>query len=190
ADRINPVAAKMLSYLPPPTNEVSDGNNNFFSVPEINDRSIMYTGKVDHRFTDSVSLSGFYLYNKSNEPCGNEIYPGLDHPNRFIDRADYILKRRVHVLALNNTWLPSNNTVATFRYGWTRFVDNNTLSIDYDPADLGFNQSFLDSLQVDKFPRATITDYYSFGAIDPNRINWYSWAANGAVSRLMGRHSI
>src|SRR5690606_22161142 len=69
-------------------------------------------------------------------------------------------------------------------------IDNNTLSIEYDPAQLGFHQSFLDSLQVDKFPRATITDYYSFGAIDPNRINWYSWSANGTLSRLMGRHSL
>ncbi len=32
---------------------------------------MMYTGKVDHRFTDKVSLSGFYLYNKSDEPCAN-----------------------------------------------------------------------------------------------------------------------
>ncbi len=62
---------------------------------------------------------------------------------RFIDRSDYILKRRVHVLALNNTWLPGNNTVFTLRYGWTKFQDQNTLSVEYDPAQLGFASSFL-----------------------------------------------
>ncbi len=165
ANRMNPVGVKMLTYLPQPTREVSDGSNNLDTIAEINDRAIMYTGKVDHRFTDKVSLTGFYLYNLTNEPCANLVYPGLNEPNRFIDRADYLLKRRVHVLALNNTWLPTNNTVVTARYGWTRFHDNPSLSIDFDPAQLGFDQSFLSALQVKKFPRVTIADYYALGAI-------------------------
>ena len=57
------------------------------------------------------------------------------------------------MLALNNTWLPSNNTVLTLRYGMTKFIDDNTLSIDFDPATLGFSQTFLDQIQVDKYPQ-------------------------------------
>ncbi|HYB95660.1 MAG TPA: carboxypeptidase-like regulatory domain-containing protein, partial [Vicinamibacterales bacterium] len=190
ANRLNPVAVKMLSYLPNPTSDVSRaGTNNFASIAEINDRAIMYTGKVDHRFNDRVSLSGFYLYNASDEPCANSVYPGLNHPNRFIDRSDYLLIRRVNVLALNNTWLPSNNTVATLRYGQTKFIDDDTLSIDYDPADLGFSSTYLNQIQVKKMPRVDITDYYAFGAIDPTPRNWYSWSANGAVSKLVGTHT-
>ena len=189
ANRMNPVAVKMLSYLPSPTRDVSNGSNNFDSIAEINDRAVMYTGKVDHRISDKISLNGFYLYNKTNEPCANSVVPQSD-PNAFIDRADYILKRRVHVLALNNTWLPSNNTVVTLRYGWTKFQDQNTLSVEYDPKQLGFNSSFTNGLQVQKFPRANITDYYAFGAIDPNRLFWNSWAANGTVSKLLGSHTV
>ena len=96
----------MASYLPVPHRDVSNGNNNFESTAEIEDRAIMYTGKVDHRFTDKVSLTGFYLYNKTDEPCANYWEPGLNGANRFIDHGDYLLLRRVHVLALNNTWLP------------------------------------------------------------------------------------
>jgi hypothetical protein len=189
-NRLNPVGVKMVSYLPDPTRNVSDGNANFASIAEINDRAMMYTGKMDHRFNDKVSLNGFYLYNKTDEPCANLMYPGLNHPNRFVDRQDYLLKRRVNVLALNNTWIPSNNTVITARYGWTRFIDNNTLSIEYDPAQLGFAPSFLDAIQVDKFPRVSVTDYREFGAIDPNRINWYSQSANATMSKLLGSHTI
>ncbi|MFM8532159.1 MAG: carboxypeptidase regulatory-like domain-containing protein, partial [Acidimicrobiia bacterium] len=112
ANRLNPVAVKMASYFPNPTRDVSNGSNNFDSIAEINDRAVMYTGKVDHRFNDKVSLAGFYLYNLTNEPCANSVVPQSE-PNAFLDRDDYILKRRVHVLALNNTWLPGNNTVAT-----------------------------------------------------------------------------
>jgi hypothetical protein len=190
ANRLNPVGVKMVSYLPEPTRNASDGNANYDSIAEINDRAIMYTGKADHRFNDKLSLTGFYLYNKTDEPCANLMYPGLSNPLRFIDRQDYILQRRVNVLALNNTWLPTNNTVATFRYGWTRFLDNPTLSIAYDPADLGFNSSFLNSILVDKFPRVTVTDYREFGAIDPAERNYYSQSANAALSKLYGSHTV
>jgi hypothetical protein len=187
--RLNPVAVKMMSYLPNPSSDVSNGTNNHASIAEINDRAVMYTGKVDHRFTDSVSLNGFYLYNKTDEPCANSVVPQSE-PNAFIDRSDYILKRRVQVLALNNTWLPSNNTVVTLRYGWTKFQDQNTLSVEYDPSQLGFASSFLSPLQQKKFPRVSVTDYYAFGAIDPNVLFWNSWAANGTVSKLLGSHTV
>lgn len=189
ANRLNPVGVKMLSYLPNPTSDVSNGSPNHASIAEINDRAIMYTGKVDHRFSDSVSLNGFYLYNKTDEPCANSVIP-QGEPNAFADRADYILKRRVQVLALNNTWLSGNNTVFTMRAGWTKFQDQNTLSVEFDPTTLGFDSSFTDALQVKKFPRATLTDYYAFGAIDPNILFWNSWAANATMSKLLGSHTI
>jgi trimeric autotransporter adhesin len=190
-NRLNPVAVKMLSYLPDPGQGTSRaGVNNWPGLAEINDRAIMHTVKADHRFSDSVSLSGFYLYNKTDEPCANTLYPGLNNPNRFIDRADYLLLRRVHILALNNTWLPGNNTVATLRYGLTQFIDDDTLSIDYDPADLGFSQTYLGQIQTKKMPRVTPSEYYAFGAIDPTERNWYSWSANGALSKLLGSHTL
>jgi hypothetical protein len=188
ANRINPVTSKMLSYLPNPTTDISNGTNNFASIAEIEDRAIMYTGKVDHRWSDALSSQAFYLYNKTNEPCANQLIK-QGEPNAFAERNDYILKRRVHIAALNNTWLPGNNTVITARYGYTRFSDQNTLSVEYDPAELGFDQNYLSVLQVKKFPRATMTDYASIGAIDPNRLVWYSQAANAAISKLVGRHT-
>ena len=188
--RLNQVAVNMLNYLPTPQRDVSDGSSNFSSTAEINDRAMMYTGKVDHRFSDAVSLSGFYLYNATDEPCANYIYPGLSDPNRFVDNGDYLLVRRVHALALNNTWVPTSNTVVTLRYGWTQFIDDDTLSIDFDPSTLGFAPAFSSAIQTPKFPIVNLNnDYYQLGAIDPTDRNWYSWSANGAVSKLVGRHT-
>ena len=189
ANRLNPVALKMLSYLPNPTRDVSNGSNNFDSIAQIEDRAMMYTGKVDHRFSDKVSLNGFYLYNKTNEPCANTVFVGLSDPNRFMDNSDYILKRRVSMLTLNNTWLPSNNTVATLRYGFTKFIDDDTLSVDYDPTQLGFSSNFINQMQVKKMPKFFANGYYQTGAIDPTPRNWYSWSANGTVSKLFGSHT-
>jgi trimeric autotransporter adhesin len=189
-NRIDTVGRNMANTYPLPTRDVSDGSSNFESTAEINDRAIMYTGKVDHKFTDKVSLSGFYLYNLSNEPCANYWEPGLNGPTRYADPNDYILERRVNVLALNNTWLPSNNTVLTLRYGLTKFIDDNTLSIDFDPSTLGFSSNFLDQTTVDKYPQVRVNEYGDQGAIDPVPRNWYSWSANGTYTRLAGRHTL
>ena len=102
-----------------------------------------------------MSLTGFYLYNRTDEPDADYFEVGLNGATRFADPNDYLLKRRPQILALNNTWVLSNDSVLALRYGWTRFVDNSTMTIDFDPAELGFSQTFLD--QVDqtggpKFP--------------------------------------
>lgn len=196
ADRINPVSAAITGYLPNPDVDVSNGSNNFTRTAELVNRAIMYTGKVDHTINEQVSLTGYYLYNRSNEPCADYWEPGLDGANRFADPGDYLLQRRVNVLALNNTWIPGNNTVVTLRYGYTRFIDTDVTSIDFDPSTLGFSPTFTDGLQQPKFPQIRVTDYNSSdytrlaGAIDPTDRNWHSWSVNGALTRLMGRHTL
>jgi hypothetical protein len=189
--RINAVGSALAKTYPTPKRDESIlGSNNFESTAEIEDRAMMYTGKVDHRFSDKVSLTGFYLYNKSDEPCANYWEPGLNGPHRYADPGDYLLIRRVNVLALNNTWIPGNNTVLTLRYGMTDFVDDDTLSIDFDPATLGFEQPFLNAIQVKKYPIVNVTEYGAQGAIDPTPRDWYSWSANTTLTRLAGRHTL
>ncbi|MFA5907395.1 MAG: TonB-dependent receptor [Vicinamibacterales bacterium] len=187
ANRINSVGKAIAGSYPAPKSDVSNGSANYSTDAQVKDFAMMYTAKVDHRINDKISLSGFYLYNKTDEPCSNFWTPGEHNP---IDPNDYLLARRVQMVALNNTWLPSNNTVVTLRYGYTRFIDDDTLATEYDPSTLGFSSNYLNSLQVKKFPIVTATDYDSMGAIDPTPRNWYSWGANGAVSKLLGSHTV
>ncbi len=186
ASRISTVGKNLVANYPTPQNDVSNGSANYATDAQVKDFAMMYTGKVDHRFNDRLSLSGFYLYNKTDEPCSNFWVPG---EHNAIDPNDYLLARRVQMVALNNTWLPSNNTVVTLRYGWTRFLDDDTLSVDYDPSQLGFSSTFLGQMQIKKYPNITATDYGGQGAIDPTPRNWYSWGANGAISKLVGSHT-
>ena len=194
AGRISPVAQKMLGYLPLPLVNVDNGAANFSSQAVINDKfQQLYSVKVEHKFTDKVALTGFYLYNRTDEPCSNYI-AGLEDPNRFIDVNDYILKRRPQILAINNTWIPSDSSVLALRFGWTRFPDNPSLSIDYDPAQLGFSQSFLGLVNqtgVPKFPIVNFTGgYRGLGAQDPVKDRVYkSWGTNAAYSRFVGTHT-
>jgi hypothetical protein len=194
ANRINPIAQKMLSYVPLPQVNVDNGTTNFTSQAQIDDYFQQeYTGKIEHKFTDKVALTGFYLYNRTNEPCSNYFEPGLNGPNRFVDPADYLLKRRPQIVALNNTWIPSDSSVIALRFGWTRFPDNSTMTIDFDPATLGFSPTFLNEVGqtgVPKFPIANFTGgYRSLGAINPSSRTYKSVGGNMAYSKFVGTHT-
>jgi hypothetical protein len=195
ANRINPIAQKILSYVPMPQRDVDDGASNYSSQALLNDKfQQLYSVKLEHKFTDNVSLTGFYLYNRTDEPCANYI-AGQEDPNRFIDTADYILKRRPQIVAINNTWVLSNSSVMALRFGWTRFPDNPSLSIDYDPTQLGFASNFASLVEQTGVPKFPIIDfqttYRDYGHQDPvkNRV-YKSWGANGVYSKFFGTHTV
>ena len=135
ANRINPVAAAMIKYMPLPDTNVDNGSTNYNRTSLINNNfETEITAKVEHKFSDKVSLTGFYLYNRPTSRAQN--YFGTadqTEPNRFADPNDYILVRRPQLLALNNTWVLSDSSVMSLRFGLTRFPDNNTLSIPLRP---------------------------------------------------------
>jgi trimeric autotransporter adhesin len=199
--RINPVAANMLKYLPLPDIDRDNGSPNYTRTSLIKSSGTQeYTGKVEHKFTDNISLSGFYLWNKSDEPCANYFSPqgqsfaDQKDPNRFADPGDYLLKRRPWILALNNTWVLNNTTVLALRYGATDFPDNDKLTVDFDPSTLGFSQTFLSQMQVQKFPSIRVRGYDSFasqtlGAINPTDRDWYSQSVNGSLTKIVSNHS-
>jgi hypothetical protein len=200
---INPVAAAILKYLPMPDRSVDNGTTNYTRTALIDNRFQQeYTVKIEHKFTDKVSVSGFYLYNRTNEPDADYFQPGLNGPNRFADPNDYLLKRRPQIIAVNSTSTLSTSSVLALRFGWTRFPDNNTMTADFDPATLGFSPAFLNQVSLKKFPtirvrgydqatanRTSPQDAATMGALDPTQINWKSLTFNGSYSKFVGRHT-
>ncbi len=201
ASRINPVARNMLQYLPLPDVDRSNGSANYNRTSLINNEFIkMYTVKGEHKFTDNVSLTGFFLWNASDEPCANYFSPNANTAadqkgeNRFADPNDYLLVRRPKIVAVNNTWVMGDNSLLAMRFGWTEFPDNNTLSVEFDPRTLGFSQNYANQIQLNKFPYVRIRGYdtnanRTLGAINPTQINWQSTSANMSYTKLLGTHT-
>src|SRR5438094_2279528 len=199
ANQINPVAAAMLKYMPMPDRTLDHGNTNYTHTALINNRFQQeYTIKIEHKFTDKTSVSGFYLYNRTNEPDADYFEPGLNGPNRFADPNDYLLKRRPQIIAVNSTSTLSPSSVLALRFGWTRFPDNNTMTANFDPATLGFSPAFLSQVSLKKFPDVRIRGYdqstlpatpVTMGANDPTQINWKSMTFNGSYSKFIGTHT-
>jgi hypothetical protein len=59
ADRIDPVAARIMALVPLPN---TTGGNNFIRQPNVEDESERYLGRVDFRVSDNDTVFGRYIY--------------------------------------------------------------------------------------------------------------------------------
>src|SRR5215468_4468436 len=185
ANRINPVAKAVSQFFP----KVPSGTS---STASLIDRANQATGKIEHRWSEKFTTTGFYAWYDSREP-ESRFYaknPG-ENPG---DPAEGALFRTVHAVAINNIITTSNNTVFAFRYGYTQFVDDD-IPNQFDPSTLGFSQNFLSAIPFKKFPVFGISGYGTvnfdtFGDRDPQDTTFYGHSVNASVSKLLGRHTI
>ena len=190
AELIDPVGRSIVDLMPQPDQQISNQTTNYVRTATIQDSADQFMFKGDHKFTDAVSLSGVYLYNKTDEP-----YAVYWDENIFQAPGAAPLKRRIHVGVVNNTWIPNSSTVVSLRYGQTSFVDDCGISItEFDPATLGFASSFTNDIRLKKHPAIELDDEYGeggdVGSGEFTAIDWNSWGVNGAVSKLFGSHTI
>ena len=183
ANRISPFAREYLKAIPLPSIVLATGIGNLPAQDVIKDKAQQGSLKVDHHFSDTVGLSGVYLYQNSSEPNRNFF------PDARYAYPSYQLDRAINVFVLNNTYIMNSSTVATLRFGMNTFGDYNSLPFDYDPAALGFSPSFLSAMPVKKFPSVTNTGFQGTGFSGVNNRDYYSYGGNGTITRLIGGHS-
>lgn len=187
-ERINPVARTLLQFLTLPTS----GNQRPAAAPLL-ESAKQVTLKLDHRFGDRLISTLMYAYNDSLGAFLPRFYgekPG-DNPG---DPGEVVVPRRVHVVALNNTFTPKGDTVVNVRYGFTSFEDD-VLPTEFDLATLGFSPSFIKATNSRKFPLIVIQGYgnpsaWALGSLGPADTTYYSHSANASVSKLFGRHTM
>jgi hypothetical protein len=175
-DRLNPVGLNLAAYI------AARGEGDVSASANVVDAADQFSLKLDHRFSDRAQLTGTYMYYDSEEPF----------PQFFGGPADTnngVLFRRVNLLALNQTVIPSDDRVLTFRYGYFSFDDDYRVP-EFDPAELGFSQRFLNQISANIFPNFYIDGHGWFGswAADDDRL--YSHSVNGTVSQIVGNHCL
>jgi hypothetical protein len=197
----NPAGSGLINAWPTKTvsgREITaneDGNPNARDTARIVDAADMFTLKIDHRFTDSVSLNGFYLYNKTDEPGSGIMSPEFV----FIEnQAEFFttLRRRPHALVFNNTNILNDSTVLTLRYGWTTWQDQTDFGgFPGGLGSIGFSSNYVNALHPDgpgMFPALSFNDAVNdVGGWGGSRRRWKApLAINGTLTKLMGNHSI
>lgn len=168
-----------------------DDNPNARDTARIVDAADMFTFKGEHKFTDRWSLSGFYVYNKTDEP-GSGIMP-----RDFVyieNQAEFFttLRRRPHALVFNNTNILNDTTVMTLRFGWTTWQDQTDKGA-FSPglASLGFNPTYVNAVaEKDVFPSLNFDNVADAGGWGGSRRRWNGpFAVNGTLTKLWGTHS-
>ena len=153
----------------------------------------MYTFKGEHKFTDNWSLSGLYIYNKTDEP-GTSI---MNADKLFMADQDQWfgpLRRRPHVLVFNNTNVLNNTTVLSLRYGFSTWQDSCDAQL-YSPGiqSIGFSPNFVNALGPggsEVFPSLQFDSTEAVGGWGPIPTRWKGpYAINGALTKLKGTHS-
>src|SRR5437588_676784 len=173
-----------------------DYNTNANGTAFIVDKAGMYTWKAEHKFTDKWSLSGLYIYNKTDEPGSTIMKPDKLF---MADQDQWFgpLRRRPHVLVFNNTNVLNNTTVLTLRYGWTTWQDScDKQAFTPGIQSLGFSPTYVNALGPggkDTFPSISFPDgdVESVGGWGGIPVRWKGpYAINGALTKLFGSHSV
>jgi len=196
---VNQVGLNILKLWPTetingPMAQNEDGNTNANGTAFIVDKAQMYTGKIEHKFTDKWALSGFYLYNKTDEP-GSTI---MKADKLFMADQDQWfgpLRRRPHVLVFNNTNIINDTTVFTLRYGWTTWQDScDSQLYSAGIQSIGFSPTYVNALTStgqQTFPSLTFNQVEAVGGWGPLPVRWKGpYAINGALTKLFGNHSV
>lgn len=145
---IDPVAVKIMAYLPSP-NAPGLVNNYVNSDLALFNRQI-YAGRVDHTFSDSHSIFGRYSWERrfTSEPN----YFGESPAANVRTVKDTFLN-----FTLNDTLAITSTFVNNFRLGYTRARANQIpTSQGFDPTTLGFPNYLKDFAAILKFPDITI----------------------------------
>lgn len=195
-NRISAVGRNITNAMPSPDQDVSvNGRINYQRTASIIDRGDMLSGKVEHKFSDKISLSVAYIDNTTQEPDTDywkDVNPSGD-PNRGK------LFRDPKVLAINQVIIPNNTTAITLHGGWSSFPDSCLPFAGrepYDLASLGFPASYVGAVPFAKFPRGQVQGYGEFNNTDDTfgdrprgDLVWRGWNINGSVSKFVGRHT-
>jgi hypothetical protein len=184
---INPVARRVLEYIPMPlTAGTTSGTNNFQNPGLLEEiKYASNTIRVDHVLTNRQRLFGRVSWYDRNSNYNN-YFGNLATGEwfKFISRQ----------AAVDHVYVLNGSTVLNLRYGYNWFVrgtDSNPANRGFDLTGLGFPASYNAAIPDDirRFPRFDITGYQGTGVNGELRPNeTHSFMAT--LNKTSGAHSM
>ncbi|HWB86438.1 MAG TPA: TonB-dependent receptor, partial [Bryobacteraceae bacterium] len=186
SNRIDPVAAKMMQFMPEPNfpaDAAGFNNYNPQSGTVTMERYNAYTIKFDQVITQSERFSIHYVENKRWQTGPDYGWPTpVKGPNNF-ERYNQGANAQ-----LTSTLSPS--MVVTTRFGFTEHIFANIMKTTYDPTQLGFPADQVAQAQGQFFPNLSFSNYTGFGQGGNNSDTSTNWYFNVAANKVMGSHSL
>jgi hypothetical protein len=151
---MNPVALKLLDYIPKPNLSISPRvDNNLHVSPNIVFNTYdTYITRIDYTLSSKNSIYGNFNHSNYDKTGGTQAFSLIEaSPSSKTEQRD-------NGITLNFTSLLSPNFVSTSRVNFSRHV-NNTIPYGsgFDPTQLGFSSAFVSKLPALSFPSITLT---------------------------------
>jgi len=188
ANRLDPMAKKILDYYPlPNATGTVDGRNNYSDAQP---RRIDYhsnTVRVDHVINQNNRFYGSFTKSFLLEQWAQA----------FHNEARGYYRNRLHRgLALDDVMVLRPDWVLDLRFGVTRFVlYDRPVSLGFDLAKLGFPAALVSRLdgRLTAFPEVAIDGYATLG--DVTSTSFVRWAtayynSSATMSHMRGKHSL
>lgn len=139
ANRLNPIAQKVLSYYPLPNQPGNaTGQDNFFYENPRTDSFNSESVRVDHTLTPKQRLMARYTRNDRREARNAQ----LGTVNGVVPTGNFLFRKNDGV-TIDHTWTQSSTSLWDIRAGWQRFREPNVRQHEgtFDPASLGFSSA-------------------------------------------------
>lgn len=188
ANRIDPIARRILDYYPLPNQPgTADAGNNYVNPTSVADE--MYytvTTRVDHSFTPRHRVYGRYSWDFWEE-SKNNLFDNL--------ASGIVLNRKNRVLGLDDAYTWRDNLLTNFRAGFTRqLFPERRQSQGFNLGDLGFSPAMtgLVDPSLATFPNIAIGGYSSLGTWESGDGFFTTdvYNATGSLMWLLGNHNL
>jgi outer membrane receptor protein involved in Fe transport len=180
AERINPIARKILEFVPlpnSPSQETGNAVNNFTPNTTRQVKMASFVLRLDHTFSNRHKSFATIRWNHKDE--------FLDDHFDSLATGNFLVRMNKG-LGLDHVWTISPNKILNLRYNLARFEEPNShQSAGLDPKTLGFGQDFVSKMVKLSFPRITGlfrdflgNDIVGGGAGDYFNSTYHNWNAN------------
>jgi len=191
--QIDPVAAKIVSYMPQPT-DPNAITNNYSAVVATPSKGQWYVGKIDYQISSKHRLSGSMFEYPITLTFNPDALCGLG-----FDCTTSTPNNRNQSARITETWSVSSSVVNEFRLGAMREHDQyapGTFGKGY-PTKIGMEPAYGGNAPADVFPNITVSASPQFGigqtfiggGVHANLVEDI-YTASDVVTLIRGRHTL
>ena len=181
---INPVAAKLLPFLPLPTTAGVNNNYSYSQASLSNENQFNF--RVDHNFTANqrTFVRGTRDVDNYHQ---NDVFNLPNGPNA-INQALV-----AYLFGVGHTWIVSPTLLLQFNYGFA-YQQNHQVPENftgYNAANYGFSNTYLAQQQIAGLPIVTISGIQQIGnSATANYFSHYTHTLDFAATLQRGNHSL
>src|SRR5581483_11809838 len=189
ATRVDPIASKMLTFVPAPNapGDPFTNFNNFASNAPTRVDQNQFSGRGDHNFSDAWRSFLRFAHNRTNlgqpDYFNNVATPGTGSVG--------VTFFHTTTVAWDHTVTLNPHTILDVKYGFARWYQfRSTRSYGFDVRELGYPDSIARQFQIPVLPEVTVEQYNGLGGQSYFNSGNDTHTLNGSITKVIGKQTL